>query len=50
VNLSEMRRQQEEKEDDPFTAQSHPHAQSKLTCTAGKLRVKPLLMYMYIII
>jgi hypothetical protein len=45
VNLSEMERQQEGKEDDPFTAQSHQHAQSKLTCIAGKWRVNPLLMY-----
>jgi hypothetical protein len=44
VNLSEMRRRQEEKEDDPFTAQSYPHAQSKLTCMAGRRRVKSLLM------
>ncbi len=48
MNLSEMRRQQEEKEDDPFTAQSHPHAQSKLTCIAGKWRVKTIAnVYVY---
>ncbi len=45
VNLSEMERRQEHKEDDPFTAQSYQHAQSKLTCIAGKWRVNPLLMY-----
>ncbi len=50
VNLSEMGGRQKEEEDDPFTAQSYPHAQSKLTCIAGKCRVKPLLMYMYITI
>jgi hypothetical protein len=32
-----MERQQEGKEDDPFTAQRHQHAQSKLTCIAGKM-------------
>jgi hypothetical protein len=37
VNLSEMGRRQKDKEDDPFTAQSYQHAQSKLTCIAGKL-------------
>jgi hypothetical protein len=37
VNLSEMGKQQEDKKDDPFTAQSYQHAQSKLTCIAGKL-------------
>jgi hypothetical protein len=42
VNLSEMEKRQEDKEDDPFTAQSYPHAQSKLTCTAGRWRVNPL--------
>ncbi len=45
MNLSEMIRLQEDKEDDPFTAQSYHHAQSKLTCTAGRWRVNPLLMY-----
>ncbi len=47
MNLSEMRRQQEGKEDDPSTAQSYQHAQSKLTCIAGKWRVNPLLMYIH---
>ncbi len=37
MNLSEMGKRQEDKEDDPFTAQSHQHAQSKLACIAGKL-------------
>jgi hypothetical protein len=34
VNLSEMRRQQRDKEDDPFTAQEYQHAQSKSMCIA----------------
>jgi hypothetical protein len=42
VNLSEMGRRQEDKEDDPFTAQSYQHAQSKLTCIAGKLAMNLL--------
>jgi hypothetical protein len=42
VNLSEMGRQQRDKEDDPFTAQRYQHAQSKSTCTAGKLAMDPL--------
>ncbi len=37
MNLSEMGKRQEDKKDDPFTAQSYQHAQSKLTCIAGKL-------------
>ncbi len=37
MNLSEMGRRQEDEEDDPFTAQSYQHAQSKLTCIAGRL-------------
>ncbi len=42
---SEMRRRQEDKEDDPFTASECQHAQSKLMCTAGRLKVNPLSMY-----
>jgi hypothetical protein len=42
VNLSEMRRRQKDKEDDPFTAQEHQHAQSKSTCIAGRWAVNPL--------
>ncbi len=45
MNLSEMERRLGNKEDDPFTAQSYQHAQSKLTCIAGRWRVNPLLMY-----
>jgi hypothetical protein len=37
-----MERRQEDKEDDPFTAQSYHHAQSKLTCRAGRCTVNPL--------
>ncbi len=33
---SEMGRRQKDKEDDPFTAQEYQHAQSKLTCIAGR--------------
>jgi hypothetical protein len=36
VNHSEMGRRQEDKEDDPFTAKEYQHAQSKLTCIAGR--------------
>jgi hypothetical protein len=32
----EMERRQENQEDDPFTAQSYQHAQSKSTCIAGR--------------
>ncbi len=46
MNLSEMERQQEDKEDDPFTAQSYQHAQSKLTCIAGRWRVTHCNVYM----
>jgi hypothetical protein len=42
VNLSEMGRRHGNKEDDPFTAQSYQHAQSKLTCIAGKLAINLL--------
>jgi hypothetical protein len=42
VNLSEMRRRQKDKKDDPLTAQRHQHAQSKSTCIAGKLAMNPL--------
>ncbi len=42
MNLSEMRRRQKDKEDDPFTAQRYQHAQSKSTCIAGKLAMNPL--------
>ncbi len=42
VNLSEMRRRQRDKKDDPFTAQRHQHAQSKSTCIAGKLATDSL--------
>jgi hypothetical protein len=33
---SEMRRRQEDEEDDPFTASERQHAQSKSTCIAGR--------------
>ncbi len=33
---SEMRRRREDKEDDPLTALECQHAQSKLTCIAGR--------------
>ncbi len=36
------RSRKQDKEDDPFTAQSYQHAQSKLTCIAGRWRVNPL--------
>jgi hypothetical protein len=42
VNLGEMRRRQKDEEDDPFMAQKYQHAQSKSTCTAGKLAMNPL--------
>ncbi len=42
---SEMRRRQEDKEDDPRTASECQHAQSKLTCIAGRRIVNLLLMY-----
>jgi hypothetical protein len=45
VTHSEMRRRREDKEDDPLTALECQHAQSKLTCIAGKWRVNLLLMY-----
>jgi hypothetical protein len=50
VNLSEMGRRQEDEEDDPFTAQSYQHAQSKLTCIAGRWRVNSSLMYICVTI
>jgi hypothetical protein len=50
VNLSEMGRRWEDKEDDPFTAQSYQHAQSKLTCIAGRWRVNSSLMYICVTI
>jgi hypothetical protein len=50
VNLSETGRRQEDEEDDPLTAQSYQHAQSKLTCIAGRWRVNSLLMYICITI
>ncbi len=46
MNLSEMERRQENQEDDPFTAQSYLHAQSKSTCTAGRCEANPLYVYM----
>ncbi len=33
---SEMKRRRVDKEDDPFTASECQHAQSKLTCIAGR--------------
>ncbi len=42
VNLSEMGRRQKDKEDDLFTAQEYQHAQSKLTCIAGRWAMNPL--------
>ncbi len=42
MNLSEMERRQEHEEDDPFTAQSYQHAQSKLMCIAGKMESEPI--------
>jgi hypothetical protein len=50
VNLSEMERRQEDQEEDPFTAQSYQHAQSKLTCIAGRWRANPLLLYICVTI
>jgi hypothetical protein len=41
VNLSEMRRRQKDKEDDPFMAQEYQHAQSKSTCIAGRWAMNP---------
>ncbi len=46
MNLSEMERRQENQEDDPITAQSYQHAQSKSTCIAGKREANPLYVYM----
>ncbi len=42
MNLSEMKRRREDKEDDPFTAQSYQHAQSELACIAGKDGNRPI--------
>ncbi len=46
MNPSEMGRQQEDKENDPFTAQSYPHAQSKLMCIVGRWRANHYNVYM----
>jgi hypothetical protein len=37
-----MGRRQRDKEDGPFTAQEYQHAQSKLTCIAGRQRANSL--------
>ncbi len=50
MNLSEMRRRQEDEEDDPFTAQSSQHAQSELTCIAGNTIKNPLNVVMYLML
>ncbi len=39
---SEMRRRREDKEDDSFTASECQHAQSELTCIAGRRGVNSL--------
>ncbi len=39
-----MRRQQEDKEDDPFMASRCQHAQSKLMCIAKKIEVNVLVI------
>jgi hypothetical protein len=44
----EMRRRREDKEDNPFTASRCQHAQSKSMCTAGRQKVNPLLMYIFV--
>ncbi len=36
MNLSEMEKRQENQEDDPFTARSYLHAQSKSMRIAGR--------------
>jgi hypothetical protein len=45
-----MRRQREDKEDDPFTAQSYQHAQSELACVAGKMATNPLSVIIYLVL
>jgi hypothetical protein len=42
VTHSEMRRRREDKEDDSFTASECQHAQSELTCIAGRRGVNSL--------